>query len=167
MLQSLDIQNTGLASLAGIMLNTAESIFIANNNYLQSINMPLGNITKGLNIATNGQQLAVSFPNLKWAYNMTLRSVDSISTPALVSVNTSLGFYSGSFSSYSAPNLTSVGGALSFVSDSQLSNISLPALTTIGNALYIVNNPELKSIDGFPVLKTIGGNLLGVGSFSK
>jgi hypothetical protein len=140
---------------------------IANNNYLQQITMPLGNVTKGLNIATNGQNLAVSFPNLKWAYNMTLRSVDSISTPALVSVNTSLGFYTSTFSTYSAPNLTTVGGALSFVSDSQLSNISLPALTSVGNALYIVNNPELSMIDGFPALKTVGGNLLAVGSFSK
>jgi hypothetical protein len=167
MLKALDIQNTGLASLAGIMLNTAESIFIANNNYLKEISMPLGNVTKGLNINSNGQGLTVAFPNLKWAYNMTISNAASISTPALMSVNTSLGFYQGGFDSYSAPNLTTVGGALSFVSDSQLSNISLPALTTVGNALYIVNNANLKTIDGFPLLKTIGGNLLAVGTFSK
>jgi hypothetical protein len=167
MLKSLDIENTGLASLQGISLQTAESIYIANNNYLQSISMPLGNVTKGLNIATNGQNLAVSFPNLKWAYNMTLRSVDSISVPALQSVNTSLGVYASTVDSYSAPNLTTVGGALSFVSDSQLTNISLPSLTSIGNALYIVANPELKTIDGFPALKTIGGALVAIGQFSK
>jgi len=166
MLKSLDIENTGLASLQGISLQTAESIYIANNNYLQSISMPLGNVTKGLNIATNGQNLAVSFPNLKWAYNMTLRSVDSISVPALQSVNTSLGVYASTVDSYSAPNLTTVGGALSFVSDSQLTNISLPSLTSIGNALYIVANPELKTIDGFPALKTIGGALVAIGQFS-
>jgi len=167
MLKSLDIENTGLASLQGISLQTAESIFIANNNYLQQISMPLGNVTKGVNIGNNGQNLAVSFPNLKWAYNMTLRGVDSVSTPALQSVNTSLGFYASSFDTYSAPNLTTVGGALSFVSDTQLNNISLPALASIGNALYLVANPELKMIDGFPMLKTIGGALVAIGSFSN
>jgi len=166
-LKSLDIENTQLNSLTGINLETAGSITIVNNYYLNDITMQLGNVTEQLTISYNGAKLNVQFPNLVWANNATIRGADQISTPSLSSVNGSLGFYMGTFSSYSAPNLTNVGGALSFVSNAGVSNISMPELTTVGQALYIVNDTSLTTIDGFPSLKTVGGNVLAVGTFDS
>lgn len=166
-LKSLDIENTQLNSLTGINLETAGSITIVNNYFLNDINMQLGNVTEQLTISYNGAKLNVQLPNLIWANNATIRGADQISTPSLSSVNGSLGFYMGTFSSYAAPNLTNVGGFLSFVSNAGLSNISMPELTTIGSALYIVNDTSLNSIDGFESLKTIGGNVLAVGTFDN
>jgi len=165
-LKSLTIQNTGLQALTGINLVTADQIFVVNNLDLQEVNMQLGNVTQALTIANNGANIKVSFPNLIWAYNATIRGAASVTTPSLESVNGSLGFYMGSNEAYSAPNLTSVGGSLSFVSNSQLNNISLPELTTIGGALYVVNDTSLEKVNGFPALQTIS-NVLGVGSFNE
>jgi len=166
-LKSLDIENTQLNSLTGINLQTAGSITITNNYFLNDITMQLGNVTEQLTISYNGAKLAVSLPNLIWANNATIRGADTISTPSLSSVNGSLGFYMGTFTDYAAPNLTNVGGALSFVSNGAVSNISMPQLTTVGSALYIVNDTSLLTIDGFPALKTVGGNVLAVGTFNS
>lgn len=165
MLKSLNIQNTGLQSLQGINLATVDSLFIVNNLDLSDITMQLGNVTQALTIANNGAQISISFPNLIWANNATIRGAATISTPSLKIVNGSLGFYSGTNQAYSAPNLTAVGSALSFVSNSNLNNISLPSLKAIGGALYVVNNTNLENVT-FPALESMA-NVFGQGSFQE
>jgi hypothetical protein len=85
--------------------------------------------------------------------------------PSLSQVNGSLGFYSDTFQSFSAPNLTATGGALVFVDSPNLSKISMPKLTEVGAGFLIANNTNLKSINGFPKLQTIVGALDFSGSF--
>jgi hypothetical protein len=163
---SLSIQNTQLNSLDGINLQTVDSVLIANNNYLETIDMQLAYINTGLAIEANGRQVNASFPNLEWAFNITLRNVSSISFPSLSSVNGSLGFYSNFFESVSAPNLTSVGQSLSFVSNEDMTNASFPVLTTVGGGLQIANNTGIEDISGFPDLQSIGGALDFYGNFT-
>lgn len=163
----LTIDNTELASLDGINLQVADTIYIANNRFLDSVNMQLGNVTDSLTFTNNGAELVAEFPNLEWANNITIRNLSSVSVPSLSSVNGSLGFYGNTFESLSAPNLTNVGGSLAFVSNDQLSNITLPELTTVGGGLQIANNSALENINGFPKLKTVGGALDFTGSFNK
>lgn len=164
---SLSIQNTQLNSLDGINLQTVDSVLIANNNYLQTISMQLGNITTALTLEANGRNTTAEFPNLLWAYNMTFRNVSSVTIPSLATLNGSLGFYSDYMSSISGPNLTKIGGSLIFNDCPDLTNISFPSLTEIDGSLDVASNTELMQIDGFPQLQTIAGALAYDGQFTE
>ncbi|KAK5110758.1 hypothetical protein LTR62_005635 [Meristemomyces frigidus] len=167
----VSIQNTQLNSLNGINLQVVDTMTIANNPYLNEINMQLGNISTSLVLEANGRNVSATFPNLEWANNMTFRNVSTISIPSLASINGSMGFISNFFTSIVAPNLTSVGamggGSLSFVSNADMTNLSFPELTTVGGGLQVANNTALNTVNGFPSLKTVGGALDFNGNFSN
>jgi len=150
------ITDTQLNSLDGINLQTVQSMDINNNPYLHLLSTQVANITQSLTIDANAQDLKVEFPNLIFAYNMTLRNISSISIPSLASVNTTLGFYGDYLTSVMAPNLTFVGGDLALIANAELTNISFPALVTVGGGVTIANNSALMTIDGFSSLKTTG-----------
>lgn len=162
---SLVIDNTQLNSLDGINLQVVDELSVTNNPYLTDITMQLGNVTKSFLLASNGRDLKVELPNLEWANNVTLRNCSEVSIPSLASINGSMGFYNGGFESLAAPNLTNVGGSLSFVSCEAVTNISMPQLTTIGGGFQLANNTALQSIDGFPAMETVGGALDFNGEF--
>lgn len=148
------ITDTALTNLDGINLAQVGSFEITNNAYLRKIETQVGNITQALTINNNGPQLNLSFPNLIWAYNMTVRNVSEFNIPSLQTVNKTFGVYGSYMASIMAPNLTSIGGDAAFVADASLTNISMPLLTTVGGGLQIANNSALQHIDGFPMLKT-------------
>jgi len=132
---------------------------------LQTISTQVANITTSLDIDSNAENLIVEFPNLIWAANLTFRNISSISLQSLANVTGTLGFYSNFFETLSAPNLTSVGGVLTFVANSGLNNISMDALTSVGG-LEIANNTDLIKIDDFSSLKTVDGLLDVTGNYS-
>ncbi|KAJ4337027.1 cell wall protein Ecm33 [Didymella glomerata] len=151
------IENTALRSLKGINIEKADTIFVANNGYINEINMQLGNVSDSLTFADNNEKLAVTLPNLIWATNLTFRFIGSLEMPSLETLNGSLGLYNNGFDTFSAPNLTSIGEALAIVANEKVSNISFPMLTKITDNLQIANNTNLTTIDGFPLLESIGG----------
>ncbi|KAI9651622.1 MAG: hypothetical protein M1829_002586 [Trizodia sp. TS-e1964] len=170
--KSLLIENTQLNSLDGISLITADTIDINNNQYLSSIDQQLMNITQSFKVDANSKSLKLNFPNLIWAANMTFRKCSSVNLPVLNVVNGSLGFLGNYFTTFSAPNLSTValsstGGGLTFSDNNALTNISCPALTEIGGGFLISNNTNLKAIDGFPKLKVVAGALQINGKISK
>jgi hypothetical protein len=166
------ITNTFLSSLDGIDIDTAAVLNINNNNRLTEFSTKVANVTSSINIDSNGKLLDVSFPNLIWAANMTLRNVSTISIDSLATVNGSLGFYENYFKSVSAPNLTTVGstgsrtGSLAFVANPNLANISIPLLTSVGGAVQIANNSALDAIS-FSKLSTVDGAIDFTGNFSS
>jgi hypothetical protein len=168
---SIIISNTFLSTLDGINIDTVQTLQIDNNNRLKTFSTQITNITSSVNINANGNSLDVSFPNLIWAANMTLRNVSSISIPSLAVVNGSLGFYGNYMTSILAPNLTSVGstatgqGSLAFVANGELANVSMPLLKTVGGADQIANNTALSAIS-FPALTTVGGAIDFSGNFT-
>ena len=153
----INIQNTAIRSLKGINIEQVDTIFIANNGYINEVNMQLGNVSDSMTFADNNEALKITLPNLIWATNMTFRFVGSLEMPSLETLNGSLGLYNNGFESFSAPNLTSIGEALAIVANEKVSNISFPVLTKINDNLQIANNTNLSIIDGFPKLKSIGG----------
>ena len=165
--KSIDIQNTGLRSLQGINIVKAEKLKIANNGYINEITMQLGNVSNALDFSDNNKAVKVDLPNLIWATNLTFRFCGSVSMPSLAKLNGSLGLYNNDFQSFSAPNLTEVGEALAIVGNDQLNNLTFPLLTKITDNLQIANNSQLMSIDGLPVLKSIGGAFDVSGNMSK
>jgi hypothetical protein len=162
------ISNTQLNTLAGIELTAVTSMDVNNNPYLTTIDVNgLANVTNSLSFSANGRDLEISFPNLEGAANLTFRNVSKISMPSLSSVDGDMGFYSNTFETFAAPNLTQTGGTLAFVDSPGLSSLSFPLLTTIGGGFQIANNTNLKTINGFPKLKTIVGALDFAGTFNK
>ena len=162
------ISNTGLTSLAGIELQAVGTMDVNNNNYLKTINVNgLKNITNRLSFSANGMNLAIDFPNLLSAGNLTFRNISSISVPSLSMVPGSIGFYSNLFESFSAPNLTRIGNTVAFVDSPELTNISMPSLKTINGGLFIANNTQLKAIGGFSSLTGIGGDINFYGTFDS
>lgn len=165
---SVLISNTQLNNIEGIDLTGVGSLDINNNPYLTSVNVnSLKNVTTAISFSANGRDLEILFPNLLNAANLTFRNVSRVDMPSLATVAGSIGFYSDSFESFSAPNLTQTGGTLAFVDSPNLANLSFPSLTTIGGGFLIANNTDLKSIDGFPKLKTIVGALDFAGTFDS
>ncbi|KAG9204456.1 hypothetical protein B5807_11464 [Epicoccum nigrum] len=153
----INIQNTAIRSLKGINIEQVDTIFIANNGYINEVNMQLGNVSDSMTFADNNEALKITLPNLIWATNMTFRFVGSLEMPSLETLNGSLGLYNNGFESFAAPNLTSIGEALAIVANEKVSNISFPLLTKINDNLQIANNTNLSMIDGFPKLKSVGG----------
>lgn len=163
---SVYISNTGLTDLAGIELEGCATMDVNNNQYLKTINVNnLANVTNALSFSANGLNLAIDFPNLENAGNLTFRNVSTISMPSLATVPGSIGFYSNYFESFSAPNLTSTGNTIAFADNANLNNLSFPSLTTIGGGLLIANNTNLGAINGFPELSTIDGDINFYGTF--
>lgn len=164
--QKIDIQNTALRSLSGINIEEVDTVFIANNGYIDSISMQLGNVSTSLTLADNNQDVKVELPNLIWASNLTFRFCGSVSVPSLQTLNGSLGLYNNGFSTFAAPNLTSVGEAVAIVANDKLSNVSFPLLKKITDNLQIANNSKLIEITGFPALTSIGGAFDMSGNFT-
>jgi len=168
---SVVITNTFLSSLAGVNLTTVSNFDVNNNKYLNAYESTLTNVSSNLNIAGNGPMLALSFPVLSWAANMTFRDVKSLDTPTLKTVNGSLIFSNNAFDGYVAPNLTSVGsfankvGDLQFVGNNAMNNITLPAITSIGGGVSVANNTMLESIS-FKALTEVGGAVDLTGNFT-
>ncbi|CAO2658691.1 Nn.00g064140.m01.CDS01 [Neocucurbitaria sp. VM-36] len=165
--KKVDIQNTGLRALTGINIEEVDTLFIANNGYINEITMQLGNVSDSLTLADNNEDVKVELPNLIWATNLTFRFCGSVSVPSLETLNGSLGLYNNGFETFSAPNLTSVGEALAIVANDKLNNLTFPLLTKISDNLQIANNSALQEVDGFPVLKSIGGAFDISGNMSK
>ncbi|KAF2127362.1 hypothetical protein P153DRAFT_368667 [Dothidotthia symphoricarpi CBS 119687] len=162
----IDIQNTGLRSLNNIDVSEAKTIFVANNGYITSVNLQLGNISDAMTFADNNEALAISLPNLTWATNLTFRFVGSLEVPKLETLNGSLGLYNNGFSNFSAPSLTKIGEALAIVANDELANLTLSSLTSINDNIQIANNTKLDAIDGLPVLESIGGAFDFSGNFT-
>jgi len=90
---------------------------------------------------------------------MTFRNCSSVKLPSLEQLNNSLNLIGNTFTEFTAPNLTEVGGALAIVSNFDLKNISFPMLQAVGANLQVANNTKLSKIDGFPELESIDGAL--------
>lgn len=163
---TVDIQNTNLASLNGITLDTVDRLIVANNPFLAEINLSLGNVSEALTLEGNAQDVVVEFPELIWAVNMTLRNCSEISVPQLASINGSFGVYGGAFESFAAPELETVGQALSVIDNEALSNLSFPVLTEVGGGFQIANNTQLEEIE-VPELEDVGGAVDFTGNFSE
>ena len=165
----LDIENTKLQNLDGIDLEEVESIIIANNDDIDSIQMQVTNITSFIVLSFNNAMVNVSFPKLESANNISFRAIGSLNIPSLSKINSgSFGlFESDNLESLSAPNLTTIDGALVIDNNKNLKNISFASLTDVGANLQIANNTNLHQLDGLPKLKNVGAALDMSGNFSK
>lgn len=161
------ITDTLLSSLDGINLDTAKIFNINNNRQLKTVNVALGNVSDALSVEFNSKNVDVSFPNLVWAMNITVRDAGSASFPKLESVNQTIAFIENTFESVSFPVLTEVGQSFTFNNNNKLTNITANKLETIGGTFQLANNTNLVEIEGFSSLATVEGSIDFSGSFTK
>ncbi|KAM0333357.1 hypothetical protein ACHAQA_002018 [Verticillium albo-atrum] len=165
---SVRISNTDLRELDGLNLASVDEMYINNNDRLLSYSTQLANVSKKLEIDSNGPALNVTLANLIWAQELIINNAASVLVPSLEVINGSMRFDQNSFTSFTAPNLTEFKeGDISFINNPELTNISFPLLETLGGSLTIVNNSALAAIDGFPELTEIGGAVLLGGDFES
>jgi hypothetical protein len=165
--EEIDIRNTYLTDLKGIMsVKSVTTFYLANNKFLNALELEMKNISNALTLEDNGEKMLATFPNLEWANNMTFRNCPNVSVPALRSTNGSLGFYENTLLSLSANNLTTIGDSFSITTNTELAELNLPSLTKVGGGLQIANNTLLDNID-LPALQSVGGALDFYGNFSK
>lgn len=161
------ISDTSLESIDGFSDLEEVVVFNINNNrYLTSLKSSVKTVSDSLQFSFNGDQSSLTFDDLLWANNITLRDVDEVSFKKLESVNSSLGFINNSISSLSVDNLKSVGQSFSIVSNDDLTSVSFANLSTIGGALVVANNTNLKDLSTFKNVQTIGGALIVTGNFT-
>lgn len=168
--KSILITNTGLATLDNLVnLGSVDYFNINNNPALTNISLKVTKIGTSLDIEANddlSSGLSTSFPMLETAQNMTFRNCSEILLPVLKNVTDELGFYGNGFQSFNAPKLSTVGGIV-FVDNTDLTNVSLPQLSSINGTCLIANNTQFKSINGFPKLSVITGDVSFSGNFTE
>ncbi|CAR29607.1 ZYRO0G12694p [Zygosaccharomyces rouxii] len=147
-------------------LQKVRSFNLNNNKDLANLESSLESVEDELEFSANGQDANVTFNDLKWANNITLRDVHRASFVSLKQVNSSLGFINNTIDSLNLSNLTSVGGSLSFVSNRNLTGINATNLEEVGGGFVIANNSNFKLIGGFPKLSKVGGAISVVGNYT-
>ncbi|AJQ08105.1 AHL_G0002740.mRNA.1.CDS.1 [Saccharomyces cerevisiae] len=161
------VSDTTLESVVGFSTLKKVNVFNINNNrYLNSFQSSLQSVSDSLQFSSNGDNTTLTFDDLVWANNITLRDVNSISFGSLQTVNASLGFINNTLPSLNLTQLSKVGQSLSIVSNDELSKAAFSNLTAIGGGFIIANNTQLKVIDGFNKVQTVGGAIEVTGNFS-
>ncbi|CRK46154.1 hypothetical protein BN1723_016648, partial [Verticillium longisporum] len=98
--------NTDLRSLDGLNLASVDEMYINNNDRLLSYSTQLANVSKKLEIDSNGPALNVTLANLIWAQELIINNAASVLVPSLEVINGSMRFDQNSFTTFTAPNLT-------------------------------------------------------------
>lgn len=161
------VSDTSLESVNAFSSLQEVSVFNINNNRdLTNLESSLESVSDALEFSSNGNDANVTFDNLIWANNITLRDVNSASFSSLQAVNASLGFINNTISTLNMSLLASVGGSFAVVSNDDLTDVQCTNLTTVGGGFVIANNTNLKQITGFSKLSSVGGALEVVGNYT-
>ena len=164
----LSIQNTQIHELEGFNLRTIKDVVIANNAYLETINLQPYDITGQLVLVANGADLDVSMPNVASAHSLSFSNCTSISMPSLKQVDGSLSITSNYITAFdNAPLLKEVDGGLKFTDNTEMIRISLPELRTIGLNFDMLNNTNLHSLDRLYTLQNVYGSMKLEGTFTE
>jgi hypothetical protein len=161
------ITDTLLSSLNGINLVTATRFNINNNRYLRSVEVALGNVSDLLIIEANGKGVNASFPDLKWANNITIRDAGAVYFPVLEKINSSAAFVNNTFTEADFPELTSIGESFAVISCSKLTTITANSLEEVGGTFQLANNTKLAEVNGFQKLTVVGGAVDMSGVFTS
>lgn len=164
--KSLNIRDTFLQSLTGISLETADTIYIAQNNHLTSISMPLTSVSTMLTLQDNANgQSAASFPNLVTAGGIDIRNTSSLDLSALRNVTDAFSITGNTFTNLSLPAFTTSNG-FAVDNNNYMTSLSAPKYTSTAGAFSVQNNTDLTGTITFPKLAQVAGAATILGSFS-
>lgn len=168
---SIEVSDTALHSLDNLIdVSTIDTLNINNNKNVSSFDLPLQSVGENLILSFNSDDCEVKLDELKWASNLTVQDVGSLSAGNLTSVNGSLVLGYNTFDSLELKKLRSVGASVRIFANDEMTKVDLSKLTTIGGELRMFNNTELTDLgETFSNLSTVKGavNIDGdIGNFS-
>ncbi|CAA20881.1 GPI anchored cell surface protein [Schizosaccharomyces pombe] len=164
----LTIEDTQLSTLAGISLNTTDTMVIVNNNYLREVDMPyLESVESKFYVSYNAREISVTLPRLKTVGDMTIQRVAHLQLSNLEEVKGFLGFLNSTLQDISCPNITRIGQSLFFIGNQELTSLNFKQLESIGGTFMIANSAALAQIKGYDKLKTVAGSIDFTGNFSS
>lgn len=162
------VSDTTLETVDGFStLKNVKVLNINNNRFLTSFNSDLKTVVDALDFSFNGQEAEISFDDLVWANNITLRDVQKASFSSLRYVNASLGFINNTISKLDLSKLNKVGQTLTINSNNELTSLDFSSLRAIGGGFVVANNTQLKKIDGFKNVASVGGAVIITGSYGE
>ncbi|KAK6355949.1 hypothetical protein TWF718_000326 [Orbilia javanica] len=172
----LVVWSTAIESLADIIYRKVESVQIIDNPNLFDINLPIGNITGVFVVRDNGENTTVTLPYLESAGFVHMGDlVGEVSLPNLTSVETDVRITSRYLRSIELPNLVNIGkervvtntlkATLEVNRSPNLTAVSFPKLQWIATDLRINGSEGWTNLNGFPVLETVGKDIVIDGSF--
>jgi hypothetical protein len=140
---------------------------------LTSVSLPaLKHADSNLNLSNNPNLTSVTLTALQDVGNSIFLATNALagalSLPALKTVGTDLQFQNNNITSFSAPNLTTIGGNLVGRSCPLLTSVTLTLLSSIGGggnpgALDFASSAALTALS-FPALVNVGGDIIFSGS---
>lgn len=164
---NLNIQDTFLQNLNGINLTSANSLNIANNQYLTDIDIPLSSISGAINLNANAAgKTTASFGNLTSAGSISISNCTSINLAALQNVSNQVAITGNTLTNLSLPQLSSSQGLI-INNNNQLTSLSLPAYANCNGALSVQNNTGYTNALNFPALTHVTGAATFIGAFSN
>ncbi|CAL9736155.1 cell wall protein Ecm33p [Monosporozyma servazzii] len=163
------VSDTALRTVDGFStLKKVNVLNINNNRFLTSFNSDLRSVVDVLDFSFNGQEAEISFDDLIWANNITIRGVQEASLSSLKYINASLGFINNTISKINMSKLKQVGRSLIIDSNSELTSADFSNLHGTENGDFIItNNPKLKKIDGFKKFNVALGAITITGSYDE
>jgi hypothetical protein len=164
---NLYITDTTLETLFGLLLQSAQmdNLQITGNKYLSNCWFGVGNVTQQVTILDNSGTMALTLPNLTYAYNINISNASSVDIPLLKSVSQSLDISWNTFQNLSLPNLSYVGQEVNIANNAEMTELALDDLVNVQGGFSLVSNAQLEDLGGLSRLNYIGGNLNLDGDF--
>ncbi|ORX42893.1 hypothetical protein DM01DRAFT_1296262 [Hesseltinella vesiculosa] len=167
-IEQFSVTDTTLTSIEGMSMPRIKTLTITNNKYLKQFSAPnLNRIMSSVTISANSPSLVVGFDKLQELDVGTFRNLAGVSLKGLTMVSGDISFVSNGFDKLSLPAMKRVVGTLTLSDNKKLKQLSVPELAFLGGALSVVSNLELTSIDAFPKLEEIDGSLDVAGAFHE
>lgn len=166
----ITISDTSLVGFNGFNDGKVEQLAVLNinnNRFMESVVCNIKSVSETLSIQSNARELQVSFENLIWANNMTIKDSDSISIPNLQFVNHSLEFIDNFFKIIEIPKLKGIGGTLSLDSNKELTEVDMNNVSDIFGGVMITKNKNLGKIHFLKSLQVIGGAIQFSGNIKE
>jgi hypothetical protein len=164
---ALDIQDTFLGNLNGINLTSAQSITIANNQYLTNIDIPLTSLSGALTLNANAAGRTVAtFNNLTSVGSIAISNCSTVGLAALANATGNVALNSNNFPNLTLPNFGSSNG-LTINNNNMMTRLDLPAYAQDSGALSIQNNTMLGGTISLPALIRVAGAANIVGAYSN
>lgn len=169
-ISKITLSDTSLVGFNGFnegMVDQLAVLNINNNRFMESVECNMKSVSETLSIQSNARELQVSFKNLIWANNMTVKDAASISIPNLQFVNNSLEFIDNFFKVIEIPKLKGIGGTLSLDSNKELTEVDMNNVSDIFGGVVITKNTNLEKIFFLKSLQVIGGAIQFSGNIKE
>ena len=162
------IESTSLSDVSPLNLLNTTKVQLLNNYNLTALHWRTKNVSNGMFIVADGFQsggINITLDSLVAAGSLTITNASNISLKMLQELG-SLSLDSGTFGSFSVPNLLNITD-IDITNCLNLTSVDMPLMQTCGQDLDLLDNPILTGDLQFSELTYVGGTLNITGNYSS